>query len=69
MGGGVTVAIGSDCVTGKVQYATKASARESARSLHRDRRAPSANAFRCGWCQCWHVGNKGGETSKGRGRR
>jgi hypothetical protein len=60
--------VGSDCPDGKRQYATKSDAIRSAASL-RDRRGRSANAFRCRWCECWHVGNKGGDTSKGRRRR
>jgi hypothetical protein len=60
--------IGSDCVTGKRQFATKADAIGWAARL-RPFRGRSANAFRCGYCDCWHVGNKGGDTSKGRARR
>ena len=60
---------GSDCPKGKTQYATKAIAMGAANQLRRNRGGPTANAFRCGWCGCWHVGNKGGDTSKGRRRR
>jgi hypothetical protein len=59
---------GSDCPTRKRQFATKRDAIELASSL-RDRRGRSANAYRCAWCDCYHVGNKGGDTSKGRRRR
>jgi hypothetical protein len=41
---------GSDCVTRKQQFATRDAAREAARSLRRHRQAPTAQAFRCGWC-------------------
>ena len=61
---------GSDCPKGKTQYATKAIAQRAALSIrHKGPRGRTANAFRCGWCGCWHVGNKGGDTSKGRRHR
>jgi hypothetical protein len=64
------VAVGSDCPKGKAQYATKAAAEEAARWMRRKHRGSGTiNAFRCGWCGCWHIGNKGGDTSKGRRRR
>jgi hypothetical protein len=62
--------VGSDCPRGKTQYATKQFAIEAAVSLRRNRgSARSANAYRCAFCGLWHVGNKGGDTSKGRRRR
>jgi len=60
--------VGSDCLTGKRQY-TKAAAQRTAATLRTARRARSINAYYCGWCQCWHIGNKGGDTSKGRQHR
>jgi hypothetical protein len=59
---------GSDCLTGKRQFATKRDAIQSASSLRRKQHG-TPNAFRCAWCECWHVGNKGGDTSKGRNRK
>jgi hypothetical protein len=56
-------------VTGKTQYATKKDALEAATALRRQyRQGRTINAFRCQWCGCYHVGNKGGDTSKGRRR-
>jgi hypothetical protein len=61
---------GSDCPTGKAQYATKQYAINAAIALKRNRnRGCTANAYRCAWCALFHVGNKGGDTSKGRRRR
>jgi hypothetical protein len=62
------MSVGSDCPTGKIQYATKAAAIRAVGPL-RGRRGRSLNAFRCSWCTCWHTGNKGGDTAKGRRRR
>jgi hypothetical protein len=64
----MSISRGSDCVTGKRQYATKSDAIGAASSM-RHRQGRSANAFRCAFCDSWHVGNKGGDTSKGRRRR
>ncbi len=41
-------------VTGKVSWASKAEAR--ARYRPRDRRR--FMAFRCAWCELWHVGHR-----------
>jgi hypothetical protein len=61
---------GSDCPTGKAQYATKQYAIEASVALrHNRKRGHTANAYRCAWCSLFHVGNKGGDTSKGRRRR
>ena len=59
---------GSDCPTGKRQFATKKDAEDAARQLRT--RGSFAHAFRdrCGYCDCWHVGNPRARNSKGRRR-
>jgi hypothetical protein len=59
---------GSDCPTGKIQYATRETASGSAHIL-RAHRGGTAAPFRCAWCECWHVGNRRADSSKGRQRR
>jgi hypothetical protein len=59
---------GSDCPTGKIQFATFDTADTRARSLHR-RRGGSARPYHCAWCGCWHLGNRRADSSKGRQRR
>jgi hypothetical protein len=58
---------GSDCPTGKRQFASKAAARDAAGGLRARGGYPAV--FRCAWCQTWHVGNRPAHTSKNRGRR
>lgn len=59
---------GSDCPTGKKQFATKAAARDAARAMRL--RGSLAHAFRdrCGFCECWHIGNPRFNNSKSRRR-
>jgi hypothetical protein len=57
---------GSDCVTGKQQYATRRAAVAAASGLRH--KGANTYAFRCGFCDCYHVGNRGGLNSKGRQR-
>jgi hypothetical protein len=42
---------GSDCPSGKVQWATKQDARDGGR-YH------NLSAYRCLVCGCWHAGNR-----------
>jgi hypothetical protein len=58
---------GSDCVTGKTQYANKEEAVKVAQALRRQGRMVSA--FRCSWCGCHHTGNQRRNNSKARHRR
>lgn len=58
---------GSDCVTGKVQFATRDAAQAAARSLRKRHHYPPA-PFRCALCDCWHIGNRRGGASKARTR-
>jgi hypothetical protein len=60
---------GSDCKTGKRQFATRKAAMGAYHSLHRSREGLGPQPFRCAWCLCWHVGNRRGNASKARGRR
>lgn len=55
---------GSDCVTGKRQYATFDAARRAA-TAHR---AKTLRPFKCAWCLTWHTGNRRGHHSKARAR-
>jgi hypothetical protein len=57
---------GSDCVTGKTQYASKAVAKQASASHVHGR---GLNTFRCPFCGCWHVGNRRQSVSKQRQRR
>jgi hypothetical protein len=61
------VVIGSDCLTGKRQFADKASAIKAANAA-RARGWPTS-AYRCQWCECWHTGNPRTSNSKARRRR
>jgi hypothetical protein len=57
--------------TGKKMLKTKAEAIGMAGQMRaaKGNGARTMNAYRCGWCQHWHTGNKGGSTSKGRARK
>lgn len=57
---------GSDCITGKHQYATRQVANEVAKSA-RSRGWP-CRSYRCPWCGCYHIGNPRRENSKSRHR-
>jgi hypothetical protein len=59
--------VGSDCLTGKQQYATKEVAAESAKAARA--RGWPMRPYRCPLCQCWHVGNSRQSNSKSRRRR
>ena len=59
---------GSDCPSGKQQYATKEHARQAAGAGQV--RGWATNAYRCLMCECWHIGNRrGNESRKSRHRR
>jgi hypothetical protein len=58
---------GSDCVTTKEQFATRAAANAKASALRR--RGGSVRPYRCPLCQCIHLGNRRADNSKGRQRR
>ncbi len=60
---------GSDCVTGKRQFANREVAQQTAKALSRRSPGLRPSAFRCSWCECWHVGNRRAEGSKHRSRR
>lgn len=60
---------GSDCKTGKRQFATRKAAMGSYHSLQRRREGLAPRPYKCAWCLCWHVGNRRSNASKGRGRR
>jgi hypothetical protein len=59
---------GSDCMTGKQQFATREVAQQSAKA-GRARGWTSMQAYQCPLCRCWHVGNRRNSNSKQRGRR
>ena len=59
---------GSDCVTGKIQYATKHTAQNAARAGRVIKGRPTLHAYRCDWCSCWHIGNAHGQNSRSRRR-
>jgi hypothetical protein len=51
---------GSDCPTGKEQFATQTAARERRNALRASGRAePSLRTYRCPDCGCLHVGHRG----------
>jgi hypothetical protein len=58
---------GSDCPTGKWQFATFDAANQKAAALHRG--GSSAHPYRCALCGCWHVGNRRANNSKSRQRQ
>jgi len=59
---------GSDCPTGKRQYATRQAA-DAAVAAGRRRGWTSFNRYHCALCRCWHTGNKMRfETTKNRNR-
>jgi hypothetical protein len=60
---------GSDCKTGKRQFATRKAALGSYHSVQRQREGLGPVPFKCAWCLCWHVGNRRGNASKSRGRK
>jgi hypothetical protein len=60
---------GSDCITGKTQFATKKAARAAACSGRNMLKRTTLQAFRCQWCECYHIGNSRSSSSKGRARR
>jgi hypothetical protein len=62
-----TPAEGSDCPTGKRQYATRRAASEAASGL-RHARGWHTYAYKCDWCECYHIGNRRAWNSKGRQR-
>jgi hypothetical protein len=60
---------GSDCLSGKTQYATKKIAAEAAAAARTARGWPMRE-YICPYCQCWHIGNSTRATnSKARHRR
>lgn len=59
--------VGSDCHTGKTQYATKTQARQAARA-GRSKGWNTVLAYLCPWCGCWHIGNRRSANSKARQR-
>ena len=63
---GVYHANGSDCITGKTQYATKSLAQAAARAANA--RGWPTNSYRCQWCDCYHIGNRRQDNSKSRKR-
>jgi hypothetical protein len=61
---------GSDCMTGKRQYATRKDALAAATSLRYGYGHRTVHPFRCSWCMCWHTGNADrSNNSKSRKRR
>jgi hypothetical protein len=60
---------GSDCPTGKMQYATKDAARQAAAAKRRRMNWRNARSYQCPWCRCFHIGNPRGDNSKARKRR
>jgi hypothetical protein len=58
---------GSDCVTGKRQYATRRAADSAASGLRHDK-GWYTYSFVCSWCGCYHIGNRRAWNSKGRRR-
>lgn len=57
---------GSDCVTGKRQFATKQAASSAASGLRA--KGHHTYAYKCAWCGCFHTGNRRAWSSKNRGR-
>lgn len=61
---------GSDCKTGKRQFATRKAALGASHSVQRNRKEGLApRPYKCAWCLCFHVGNRRSNASKSRGRR
>jgi hypothetical protein len=58
---------GSDCVTGKRQYATRRAASAAASGLRS--KGAFTYAFKCAWCGCFHIGNRRAWNSKSRSQR
>lgn len=59
---------GSDCKTGKRQFATKRDADETVKALH-TRGWATLRSYRCRICKCWHTGNQFPKMSGKRRRR
>lgn len=59
---------GSDCITGKTQYATKADAHQAALA-GQSRGWDKVAAYRCQFCECYHTGNPRRQNTKSRKRR
>ena len=52
---------GSDCITGKVQYVSKAAAQDHKKGLAgRTGNGSRLGAYRCAFCELYHVGNRRG---------
>lgn len=61
---------GSDCQTGKRQFATRQAAQNAATAVRYQRGRRTIHPFKCSWCLCWHTGNADrSENSKSRKRR
>jgi hypothetical protein len=60
---------GSDCLTGKRQYATRQAAAETVAAQRARIPGTRPAPFRCAWCGCFHVGNRRADSSKHRARR
>ena len=62
--------VGSDCKTGKRQFATRKDAKAAATALRYAYGYSTVHPFRCSWCMCWHTGNADrSNSSKSRKRR
>ena len=57
---------GSDCVTGKNQYATRDDAKQSAQAGRA--RGWQTYTYRCPFCECYHIGNRRDQNSRNRRR-
>lgn len=60
---------GSDCKTGKRQFATRKAALGAYHSVQRRREGLGPHPYKCAWCLCFHVGNRRSNASKSRKRR
>jgi hypothetical protein len=60
---------GSDCPTGKRQFASRKATMGVYHSLHRSRKGLAPRPYKCPLCLCWHAGNRRGNESKSRTRR
>jgi hypothetical protein len=61
--------VGSDCRTGKRQFADKRSADENVRYNRAAHGWTELRAYKCRICKCWHTGNQLPKAPRGKRRR
>lgn len=60
---------GSDCKTGKRQFASKEAADANVRWNYATNGWTSLRSYRCDMCKCWHTGNRIPKPPPRKGRR